>query len=94
MDTAAEHYFVIVGELCENARLARLPVEVRTRDGRWVRGVPYTRPAGPSTSAEELDHTGFAHDLLVGTETVALSSIVEISVASPSPGAAGHTSSG
>jgi hypothetical protein len=82
METVFEQYFLMVGELCEHARLARLPVEITLQSGRAIRGIP-----DPEQIADEdpdmLDHTGFADRLHVGGVTVKLHDVAAVCVRRP-----------
>ena len=82
-DTLRNHFFVMVGTVCENARIAQLPVRVVTRDGFRSTGVPQPRSAQEAAPDHEVDHTGFARELLIGDEVVALDSVVELTFSLP-----------
>lgn len=66
----------MVGDFGYSARLARLPVELITSDGRCHRGVPSPRQAG----ADEVDATGYNREYEVGDEIIALDDVVEFRV--------------
>ena len=83
IETFREHYMVLVGEVCELARAGGLAVEVTTRGGRRIRGVPEPRPVNPD-DPDEVDDTGFANDLTVDGEVVGLVEVTEIRI--PAPG--------
>ena len=87
-DALREHFFVMVGTVCENARIAQLPVRVMTRDGNQSAGVPQPQSAEEAAPDHEVDHTGFARELLIGDEVVALDSVVELTFSLPDDGIA------
>jgi hypothetical protein len=84
MSNVHDHYLVIVGDVCNAARLAGLQVRVMTRDGRSVIGVPEAEEA-PSDSPREVDDTGYTNDLVVGGARVALDQVAEVRLAAPKP---------
>ena len=67
----------MLGDMCAAASLARLSVEVITEDGKRVTGVP--SPHTP-VDGDEVDHTGYANELLIDGQSVRLDTIVEITV--------------
>ena len=85
LDAVRDHFFVMVGDVCENARVARLPVEALTRDGHRAVGVPQPQPAEEAEPGHEVDQTGFARELRIGDEVIALDSIVELRISLPRP---------
>jgi hypothetical protein len=82
VDTESEHFFVMVGEVFERARMARLAVEVATSDGSCLAGVPHARGVAPE-DPDQLDHTGFARQLSMDGEPVCLQEIVEVRLRRP-----------
>lgn len=82
-DPVRDHFFFMVGSACENARVAHLPVEAVTRDGRRCVGVPQPLTAEEADPGEEVDHTGFARELTIGDAAVALDSIVALRISLP-----------
>jgi hypothetical protein len=81
-ENLSDHYFVMVGEVCEAARLARLAVRIKTRDGRSVLGIPEPMPA--LAQEYELDDTGFQNRILVDGIPLQLSEVVEVRLLAPS----------
>jgi hypothetical protein len=81
-ENLSDHYFVMVGEVCEAARLARLPVRIKTRDGRSVLGIP--EPMSAYAGEFELDDTGFQNRILVDGIPLQLSEVVEVRLPAPS----------
>lgn len=81
MHDETAHFLVMVGDACDGARLAGLPVEVTTRDGRRLCGVPSPREA--STPWQEVDDTGFENELILGGAAVALDQVVELRLRRP-----------
>ncbi len=81
MNDEQAHFATLIGDLCEDARVGNLPIEVLTDSGERIVGVPEPlRPAGPR---DQLDHTGWSRHLRVGEETVALETIAELRIARP-----------
>jgi hypothetical protein len=82
MDESTGHFLVMVGDVCLNARLASLPVEITLRDGTVVAGIPNPREA-EQTDGVEVDDTGFARELAIGDQIVPLDAVVEMRIVSP-----------
>jgi hypothetical protein len=80
MDDRRAQFLIIVGEVCGDARLAGLAVEVVMDDHRHVHGVPGAL-VPPGTG--QLDDTGLPTELVVGDEAVPLASVTEIRVRAP-----------
>jgi hypothetical protein len=78
-DTEAQ-FFVTVGRLCADARLAGLTVCLRL-DGHEFVGVP--APPPETEGGDQLDTTGYADAVWVGGVEVRLSDVVEASVRRP-----------
>lgn len=79
MDDRQAQFLILVGEVSRMARLARLPVEVITRDGIAHRGVPEF----PDQQGDEIDDTGLDPLLRIDGELVAVEAIAEIRTRSP-----------
>lgn len=87
MDDRSAHFFTLVGQVCDSAQLARLPVRLVLDDGTVLEGHP--TPVRPSAEPP-LDDTGYAAIDLDGRH-VALSDVVEAAVRRPrDPDAAGE----
>ena len=84
MSAVHQHYLVIVGNVCDAARLAHLPVRIKTRDGRSVLGVPETELARADDD-DQVDHTGYGNRLVVAGVSLALDQVFEVRVAAPEP---------
>ena len=82
MGNVDDHYIVLVGDVCDAARLAKLPVRVTTRAGQSVLGVPETALARQGEPGE-IDDTGYLNRLVIGGVTVALDQVVEVRLAAP-----------
>jgi hypothetical protein len=81
MDERASQFFLSVGRLCGDARIARLTVRLRLLTGEEVVGVP---EPPPETEGEgELDTIGYADAVTVDGVAVTLSDVVEATVAHP-----------
>lgn len=76
-DDRVWHFYSIVGDLCDQARLGELEVLVETRDGDSIAGVPLPRPAPPN-HPQALDDTGYADDLHIGDRRIALRDVSTI----------------
>jgi hypothetical protein len=81
LNDTQSHFLVIVGDLCKSARLAGLPVEIRTESGLRVTGVPHPRDA--ADQPHEVDDTGWARPLVVGGQTLDLAAVSEIRIRRP-----------
>jgi hypothetical protein len=81
MDERASQFFLSVGRLCADARIAGLTVRLRLANGDEIAGIP---EPPPETEGEgELDTIGYADAVTVDTTVVALSDVVEASVTHP-----------
>ena len=81
MDERASQFFLSVGTLCGDARIARLTVRLTLITGEELVGVP--EPPPETEGDGELDTIGYADALTVGGVAVALSDVVEASVSHP-----------
>jgi hypothetical protein len=81
MDDRAAHFFVSVGRLCGDARVGGLVVHLTLASGEEVVGVP--APPRETEGIDELGETGYADALTVEGVAVALSDVIEASVAHP-----------
>jgi hypothetical protein len=81
MDERASQFFLSVGRLCADARIAGLTVRLTLANGDEIAGIP---EPPPETEGEgELDTIGYADAVTVDTTVVALSDVVEASVTHP-----------
>lgn len=85
MDDRSSHFFALVGEVCDSARLADLPVRLRLKDGSELEDHP--RPAREGEAESDVDDTGYADGIDVGETRVPLSDVVLVSVRRPESGA-------
>ena len=83
MDERLSQFFLAVGRMCGDAGLGRLTVRFTLADGRVVTGVP--DPLCETEGAAQLDAIGYADAVTVAGAEVALSAVVEASVARPDP---------
>jgi hypothetical protein len=81
MDDRVSHFFLTVGRLCEYACTGKFVVRLRLSGGDEVVGVP--EPLRETEGADELDTTGYADGVTIAGVAVALSDVVEASVARP-----------
>jgi hypothetical protein len=80
VDDRFGHFYGLIGDVCESARLAELPVRLHLRDGTVIEGHP--RPTGPE-EARELDDTGYGDGIDIDDERVALSDVLRMTVCRP-----------
>ncbi len=83
MDERVAHFFVCVGRMCGDARVARLTVSLTLASGEQVVGVPEL--PRETEGADELDTTGYADAVTVDGVTVPLSDVVEARIRRPTP---------
>jgi hypothetical protein len=81
VDDSVAQFFVSVGRLCADARLAGLTVCLTLVGGQQFVGVP--DPPPETEAGDELDTTGYADAVTVGGIEVRLSDVVEASVRRP-----------
>jgi hypothetical protein len=83
VDDSVSQFFVSVGRLCTDARLAGLTVCLRAQDGgEWI-GVP--EPPPETEAEDELDQTGYRDVVSVDGVEVRLSDVIEASIRRPEP---------
>ena len=82
MDDVTAHFLVAVGDVCESARIARLPVSVRTTGGEDVSGVPEPVPVGES-AGNGLDETGYEDTLRIAGRTMRLQEVQQVTLTRP-----------
>ena len=80
MDDRSAHFFALVGEVCESARLAQLPVHLLLLDGTRLEGHPRAHLAD---EGEPLAETGYADAIHLGDRRIPLSDVVEATVHRP-----------
>jgi hypothetical protein len=81
VDDNVAQFFVSVGKLCSDARLAGLTVCLRVQDGEeWI-GVP--EPPPETEADDELDQTGYGDAVTVAGVEVRLSDVTEASIRRP-----------
>jgi hypothetical protein len=81
VDDNVAQFFVSVGRLCADARLAGLTVCLTVDGGREFVGVP--EPPPESEDTDELDSTGYADAVTVGGIEVQLSDVVAATLRRP-----------
>jgi hypothetical protein len=74
-------FFVSVGRLCADARLAGLTVALTVDGGREFVGVP--EPPPETEDSDQLDTTGYADAVTVGGIEVRLSDVVAATLRRP-----------
>jgi hypothetical protein len=78
----SEHFFVMVGQLLDNAMIGGLEVRLTLTDGSVVEGVPVT-PASDPANADELDHTGYPHSIDLAGTRVELATVRQATISYP-----------
>jgi hypothetical protein len=81
VDDSEAQFFVAVGKLCADARLAGLSVCLSVVGRRTFVGVP--APPPETEGGDQLDSTGYADAIWVSDVEVRLSDVVEASVRRP-----------
>ena len=77
----ADHYFVMVGQLLDNALIGGVLVRLTLRDGVVVQGVPHMPAA--AASVQELDDTGYPRWVTLGGRTVDMTEVREATIVFP-----------
>ncbi|CAA9478212.1 MAG: hypothetical protein AVDCRST_MAG85-489 [uncultured Solirubrobacteraceae bacterium] len=80
MDDTTAQFFVMLGSVCDNARLADIPVTVRLADGREISGIPQA-PASPALGDDELDNTGYRDELVLDEIRVKTADVRQLTLA-------------
>ena len=81
VDDSNAQFFVTVGNICADARLAGLTVRLSLDTGEQVTGVP--EPPPETEGSDELDNTGYADVVPFDGIAVPLSEVVEVSLRRP-----------
>jgi hypothetical protein len=84
IDERAAHFFGIVAALCGDARLGRLTLRLKLANGREIAGL--AEPVRETDGSDDLAGTGYANAVTVDGVAVALSDVIEASVAYPGGG--------
>jgi hypothetical protein len=80
-------FLIAVGDLCVAASLAQLPVEVHTRHGLQVAGVPGMPNRG--RGHQQANDTGYAKTLLINDQLLELEDVTACTVRLPGSGSSG-----
>jgi hypothetical protein len=83
VDDNTAQFFVSVGRLCADARLAGLIVCLTVDGGRQFVGVP--EPPAETEAGDELDTTGYVDAITIGGMEVRLSDVVSVTMRRPDP---------
>lgn len=81
MSDRHDHYLTAVAELSQAAALGGLTMDFELDKGRTVSGVP--EPRYPDAESQEVNDTGFADEVRVGPEAIALTAVVAARVSAP-----------
>jgi hypothetical protein len=77
-----DHFFVMVGQLLDNAMIGGVVVRLRLSDGGLVEGVPRS-PTSDASLGEELDDSGYARWIGLDGRTVDLTEVREATIVRP-----------
>jgi hypothetical protein len=80
-----DHYYVMVGQLIDNALIGGVVIRLTMSDGTVVEGVPAEPGANPTDVAEELDDTGYARRFSIAGADVDLAEVRQAAIVRPSP---------
>jgi hypothetical protein len=81
MDERVGQFFVIVAGLCGDARLGRLTLRLKLATGEEIAGV--AEPVRETEGSDELGDIGYADAVMVDGIAVALSDVIEATIARP-----------
>jgi len=84
IDERVAHFFVIVATLCGDTRLGRLTLRLKLASGEEIAGV--AEPVRETEGSDELSGIGYANAVTLDGVAVALSDVVEASIAHPGAG--------
>lgn len=79
-----EHFFVMVGQLLDDAMIGAVLVRLTLSDGRVVEGVP-VEPASAASRSDELDDTGYVRWIDIGGVRVELAAVRQAAIVHPCP---------
>jgi hypothetical protein len=77
-----DHYFVMVGQTLDNARIGGVLVRLTLSEGGVVEGVPVA-PLSGVWPAEEVDDTGYGRWISLGGTTVDLADVRQATIVHP-----------
>jgi hypothetical protein len=83
LDTV-DHYFVMVGQLLDNAMIGGVRVRLTLSDGVVVEGVPGA-PASDPSAADELDDSGYTRWIGLDGTRIDLTDVREAAIVRPPP---------
>lgn len=83
MDTI-DHFFVMVGQLLDNAMIGGVLVRLTLIDGGVVEGIP-AGPASDSRRRDELDDSGYVRWIDIEGRRVDLADVREATIVRPLP---------
>jgi hypothetical protein len=79
---SSDHFFVMVGQLIDNARIGGIPLIFDMRGGEVVEGVP-SEAAFSASPEQELDDTGYARRVQLAGIAVDLADVRRVTVIYP-----------
>lgn len=82
MNDAQAQFFVMLGSLVDDARLAHFALELTLNDGKIVFGVPES-PASPAQAGNAIDDTGYRREVVLDGVTVHMPDVRAVSLARP-----------
>jgi hypothetical protein len=77
-----DHFFVMVGQILDEARIGGLIVRLTFGDGGVVEGVP-AAPASSDGAGEEIDDTGYRRWISVDGRTLDMTDVCEAAIVRP-----------
>ncbi len=83
MDDVTAQFFVMLGDICDDARLGHLPVRLTLADGTVIEGIPDSARQPSPGDAGPLDDTGVRTMVVIDGVRVALPEVSEVSVVRP-----------
>jgi hypothetical protein len=78
------HFYVMLGQLLDGAWIGGVLVRLTLRDGSVVAGIPLA-PASDPARGDELDDSGVARHIQLGSTIVDLADVRELAIVRPAP---------
>src|SRR4051812_27553985 len=82
---SVDHFFVMVGQVLDDARIGGVVVRLTLHDGAVVEGVP-SEPVADASRGDEIDDTGYGHRIEVAGASVDLATVRQATIVHPQPG--------
>jgi hypothetical protein len=80
-----DHFFVMVGQVLDDARIGGVVVRLTLTDGTVIEGVP-SEPVADASQGDEIDDTGYGRWIEVAGARIDLVTVRQATIVHPQPG--------